>query len=263
MSADSYFTRAGATIAYQFTGSGSPLGYAHGVMLSRDAVRRLELFDFDGLAAERALLTFDQRGHGRSTGRPVPADYTFENVTLDLLGLMEDLDIDEPMDFAGSSLGSAMALHAAIAAPNRFRRLVLIIPPVAWEAGPVSARQWYADTADRIEQLGAPAWRQQWAQAEPLPIFADYPKFDLSPDVPDELLPSILRGVGQSDLPPLDAIATIRQPTLILAWDTDPLHPVDTAEQLQEAIPGSTLHVARSVQDIKTWTTRTADFLAA
>ncbi len=49
---------------------------------------------------------------------------------------------------------------------------------------------------------------------------------------------------------------------MILAWDTDPLHPVDTVEQHNEAIPDSTLHVARSVQDIKTWTTRTADFLA-
>lgn len=263
ISTDSFLPREGGTIAYQYTGSGSPFGYAHGVMLSRDAVRRLELFDFDALAAGRRLLTYDQRGHGRSTGRPVAADYTFENLTLDLLALVDALDVDEPMDFAGSSLGSAVALHAAIAAPHRFRRLVLLIPPVAWETGPEQARHWYRDTADEIERLGAPAWRRRWAQADPLPIFADYPKFDLSPDVPDELLPAVLRGVGASDLPPPEALAEVRQPTLILTWDTDPLHPVPTAERLHELIPDSVLHVARSVPDIQTWTRRTADFLSS
>ncbi|QFZ24213.1 alpha/beta hydrolase [Saccharothrix syringae] len=262
MSADSHFTREGATIAYQCTGTGPPLGYAHGVMLSRDAVRRLELFDFESLGAGRRLLTYDQRGHGRSTGRPVVADHTFENFTLDLLGLMDAAGIDEPMDLAGSSLGAAVALHAAVLAPHRFRRLVLIIPPVAWETGPAPARRWYDDTADEIEELGAPAWRREWARAEPLPIFADYPKFDLSPDVPDELLPAVLRGVGASDLPAPEEVAQVRLPTLILTWDTDPLHPVSTAERLRDLLPNSTLHVAGSVPEIRTWTRRTAEFLA-
>ncbi|MGC7101309.1 alpha/beta fold hydrolase [Amycolatopsis lurida] len=262
MSEDKFFSREGATIAYQYTGAGRPLGYAHGVMLSRAAVRRLELFDFDSLAADRRLLTFDQRGHGYSTGRPVAADYTFENLTRDLLALLAELDLEEPMDFAGSSLGAAMALHAAIAAPDRFRRLVLLIPPVAWETGPDQARRWYADTADTIERIGALAWREEWARAAPLPIFAEYPKFDMSPDVADELLPAVLRGVGMSDLPAPEALATIRQPTLILAWDTDPLHPVSTAERLHDLIPDSDLYVARSVPDIQTWTARTAEFLS-
>ncbi|NUT48732.1 MAG: alpha/beta hydrolase [Saccharothrix sp.] len=260
MSTDRHFTRAGATIAYQYTGSGSPLGYAHGVMLSREAVRRLELLDFDALAAGRRLLTFDQRGHGHSTGRPVPDDYTFENVTRDLLGLVDAAGVDEPMDFIGSSLGAAMALHGALAAPERFGCLVLVIPPVAWD---IEARRWYDDTADAIEQLGAPAWRREWAAAEPLPIFAEYPKFDLTPDVADDLLPSVLRGVARSDLPAPEAVATLRHPTLILTWDTDPLHPVATAERLHELIPDSSLHVARTVPEIRTWTRRTTDFLAA
>lgn len=263
MSTDEHLTREGATIAYRCTGSGAPFGYAHGVLLSRDAVRRLGLFDFDGLAAGRRLLTFDQRGHGHSTGRPVAADYTFDNLTLDLLAVIDAAGIDEPMDFAGSSLGAATALRAAVTAPHRFRRLVLIIPPVAWESGPRQARRWYTDAADRVERLGAPAWRREWAEADPLPIFAEYPKYDITPEVPDELLAPVLRGVGMSDLPPPELVAALRLPTLILTWDTDPLHPVSTAERLRELIPGSTLHVARTVADVQTWTTRTAEFLAA
>ncbi|OLZ51578.1 alpha/beta fold hydrolase [Amycolatopsis keratiniphila] len=261
MSSDKYFERAGASIAYQFEGSGPPLGYAHGVPLSRKAVRSLELFDFDALGDGRSMLVYDQRGHGQSTGRPIPEDYLFENFAQDLLALLDALKITEPMDFAGSSLGCDTALRAAIAAPHRFRRLVLMIPPVAWTSEAEQAKQWYFDSADKIDEVGAAQWRRQWAQAEPPPIFADYPNYRFSPDVSDELLPSVLRGVGRSDLPAPEAIATLTHPTLILAWDTDPLHPVSTAERLHELIPGSQLHVSTSVADIKTWTDRITEFV--
>lgn len=259
---DSYFTRDGARIAYEFAGSGPPVGYAHGVPLSRAAVRRLGLLDLDALAVGRRLLTYDQRGHGQSTGRPIAQDYLFENFTRDLLALLEELGIDQPMDFAGSSLGSDTALRAAIAAPERFRRLVLMIPPVAWETGVHQTRQLYGDIADTIEEKGAAAWRAEWARMEPLPIFAGYPEFDLTPDIADDLLSSVFRGVGRSDLPAQDAIATLRHPTLILAWDTDPLHPVATAEKLHELMPASTLHVSTTVAQIKGWNRRIADFLS-
>ncbi|ONI70875.1 alpha/beta hydrolase [Actinosynnema sp. ALI-1.44] len=261
MPEDRHFTRDGARIAYQYTGSGRPLGYAHGVFLSRDAVRRMGLFDFDTLSAGRSLLTFDQRGHGQSTGRPVDADYGFANVGLDLLGVLDDAGVAEPIDFTGSSWGAAAALHAAVIAPERFGSLVLIIPPVAWEDGPVQARQWYTDTADEVDRLGGAAWRAKWAAADPLPIFADYPKFDLTPQVPDELLPAVLRGIGQSDLPPQDLVARLRLPTLIMTWETDPLHPPATAQRLHDLIPGSRLHIAASVADVRTWTAKTAEFL--
>nr|WP_042186477.1 alpha/beta hydrolase [Kibdelosporangium sp. MJ126-NF4]CEL17306.1 Beta-ketoadipate enol-lactone hydrolase [Kibdelosporangium sp. MJ126-NF4]CTQ91465.1 Beta-ketoadipate enol-lactone hydrolase (EC 3.1.1.24) [Kibdelosporangium sp. MJ126-NF4] len=261
MSDDRRFTRDGATIAYQYTGSGKPLGYAHGVFLSRDAVRRMGLFDFDTLSTGRSLLTYDQRGHGGSTGRPVDTDYGFANVGLDLLGLLDEAGVTEPIDFTGSSWGAATALHAAVMSPERFSSLVLIIPPVAWEEVPVTARQWYSDTADEVERLGGPAWRAAWAAADPLPIFADYPKFDLTPQVPDDLLPAVLRGIGQSDLPPQELVADLRLPTLIMTWTTDPLHPPATAERLHELIPGSRLHIAASVPQIQEWTAITADFL--
>jgi non-heme chloroperoxidase len=255
-----YTTPDGAKIAYELTGSGRPVGYAHGVLLSRAAVRSLDLFDFDAVAAQRRLLTYDQRGHGHSTGRAVAEDYRFERAASDLLGLLDAAAIDEPIDFAGSSLGAAAVLYAALASPERFRRLALLIPPVSWESEHQPARAWYADTARRIQEIGPAAWRREWATAAPLPIFADYPRAKFSPDVADELLAPVLRGVGLSELPDPDAIATLAHPALILAWDTDPLHPVSTAARLHVLIADSTLHVARSVSDIRTWTQLTAEF---
>ncbi|QBJ96018.1 alpha/beta hydrolase [Rhodococcus sp. ABRD24] len=264
MSADSYFRRQGADIAYQFSGSGSgpAVGYAHGVLLSRAAVRDLHLLDIDGAAHGRRLLTYDQRGHGRSTGRPIVDDYRFDNFSRDLLGLMDFVGIEEPTDFVGSSLGCDVALRSSIAAPHRFRRLVLMIPPVAWESGPGSAQHWYVDAADAIESAGPDAWIDHWAHSDPPAIFADYPEFGFTPDVPHSLLAPILRGIGLSDLPAPEAIATLRHPTLILAWDTDPLHPVSTARTLHNLIPDSMLHVSSSVEDVRTWTERIAAFLA-
>ena len=72
----------------------------------------------------------------------------------------------------------------------------------------------------------------------------------------------MLRGVGLSDLPAPAELTTLERPTLILAWDTDPLHPVSTAERLHRLIPDSTLHIARTVDEVKTWTQRTADFFS-
>ena len=262
MAADALYTTPDeATIAYEVRGDGPPFGYAHGVLLSRAAVRGLGLFDIDAIAADRRLLTYDQRGHGHSSGRAVAEDYRFERAATDLLGVLDAAGIDEPIDFAGSSLGAAAALYAALAAPDRFRRLVLVIPPVSWETGAQQARHWYADTARRIDEIGPAAWRTEWARGEPLPIFADYPQARFSPDVPDELLASVVRGVGLSELPDPDAIAELAHPTLILAWDTDPLHPVSTAARLHVLMPQSTLQVARSVAEVKTWTQRTAEFL--
>ncbi|HEY1178222.1 MAG TPA: alpha/beta hydrolase [Phytomonospora sp.] len=261
--ADRLLTRDGASIAYEVTGDGPLVGYAHGVFLSRAAVRRLELLDLDALGEGRRLLTYDQRGHGRSTGRSVAADYRFENFTADLLGVLDAIDPGGPVDFTGSSLGCAVALHAAVAAPERFRRLVLMIPPVAWETGPNPARRWYTDAADRIEHDGAAAWREAWAAADPLPIFADYPKFDMTPEIGDDLLAPILRGIGESDLPAPEAVAAITQPALILTWDTDPLHPVATAERLHDLLPDSRLYVARSAGDVQTWSRRIGEFLDA
>jgi 3-oxoadipate enol-lactonase len=75
------------------------------------------------------------------------------------------------------------------------------------------------------------------------------------------LLPAVLLGAGISDLPPLDAIARITQPTLILAWAGDPGHPVSMSETLAASIPGSVLHVSDTRADLGTWGERAADFL--
>jgi pimeloyl-ACP methyl ester carboxylesterase len=96
--------------------------------------------------------------------------------------------------------------------------------------------------------------------AEPVGIFAELDA-PLSMRAREELLPAILRGAAEADLPPRDAIRDLRVPTLILSWAGDPAHPVSTGEQLHELSAGSRFEVADSRAGTRAWGTTIADFL--
>src|SRR5262245_62633630 len=159
-------------------------------------------------------------------------------------------------------MGSAALLWAAVTEPARFDRLVLIVPPRAWADRPVS-REMYHGWAEQIDRDGAESWRAVLRTVGPPPVLAGLDGYPPEPDIADEVLSSVLRGVGSSDLPALDALSVLTQPTLILAWDTDPSHPVATGEQLAATLPNATLEVARTLPEIRRWGARAADFLTA
>lgn len=264
MAADSYFTRDGTSIAYQFTGSGAPIGYAHGVLLSRDAVRRMDLFDVESLAEGRSLLTYDQRAHGHSTGRPVAEDYLFENIAQDLLGLIDTLAINQPMDFAGSSLGAATALYATLTAPDRFRRLVLATGPGdsacrvgdgprSGEAVVYRHRRQHRGTRPRgvartVGQRTTPAHLRRLPEVRPEPGRRRRAT-PVSSQGSRNVRPTRTRGGRDTATPHVDPHLGHRPTTSGVHRTTTPL------------IPDSTLHIATSVEDVKTWTRRTTAFL--
>jgi pimeloyl-ACP methyl ester carboxylesterase len=71
-----------------------------------------------------------------------------------------------------------------------------------------------------------------------------------------------MRGAAATDLPRDEALRTITHPTLILAWETDPGHPVATAELLARVLPDAHLHVSATAADVRTWPDRIGAFLA-
>jgi pimeloyl-ACP methyl ester carboxylesterase len=72
----------------------------------------------------------------------------------------------------------------------------------------------------------------------------------------------VLRGAAASDLPSLERLADLGQPTLILAWAGDPGHPTSSAEALASALPNTQLHVAETIRDVFAWRDHVATFLA-
>jgi pimeloyl-ACP methyl ester carboxylesterase len=248
----------GTRIAYDDDGAGPLVVRLHGLSGSRAADDVTGAFATEPLVrAGRRVVRYDARGHGRSGGGKDECDYTWPNLARDLLALLDVLGADRT-DGVGASMGTATLLHAVTVAPGRFDRLVLTCPPTAW-ASRAAQGDVYRAGALFAERNGKQAFVDGMRALPRPPVLAGLPEPLI--DIDEALLPTVLRGAAASDLPPEDAIAGIRLPTLILAWDGDPGHPVSTAERLHDLIPGSALHVAHTADELRTWEERRLRFL--
>ncbi|WP_231336388.1 alpha/beta fold hydrolase [Actinomadura graeca] len=116
-------TAAGVPTRVAALGSGDPILLLHG------RGGHLETFarTLPALAAAgRRAIAFDLLGHGL-TGRSPSGSYTVEDLTGHALATMDALGVDA-VDLVGQSLGGWVAALAAVRAPARVRRLVLIEP---------------------------------------------------------------------------------------------------------------------------------------
>ena len=257
---DSFLRRPGAELAWDALGAGPVVGLSHGLFFSRSADEAFGLLDWSALTRERRLVRYDARGHGRSTGEPGEQHYRWSALADDLIALADEVRGGEPVDWMGESMGTGSLLWAATRAPDRFRRLVLMIPPTTGEVRAAGAGG-YESAARQVEKEGKATFVAGLEQDPAPAIFADLPTYHEPFDAPEALLPSLLRGAAGSDLPPREAIAALRHPALILAWETDPGHPVSTADYLAATIPDSRRHVSATVADIRTWPGRVLEFL--
>lgn len=228
---------------------GHPVVQLHGLTSSRARDRVLDLDLGRGLSGTR-LLRYDARGHGRSTGRPVPEDYRWQVLADDLLRLLDQWFPGEQVHGVGPSMGAGSLLHAAVREPDRFNALTLLLPATAWETRPVKAEQYQRD-AVRIENGGLAAFLEA-DRARPIPP-ATVGVPATRPDVAEALLPALYRGAALSDLPAVQDLAQLGLPTTILAWIDDPAHPLSTAEKLAALMPQARLLVARTPADVHTW----------
>jgi 3-oxoadipate enol-lactonase len=248
-------------LAHSIVGEGRPFVWAHGLTSSRANEESGGLFDWAPVVATgHQVVRYDARGHGATGGPPDPAAYRWPQLATDLLTLLDDLGI-ERTEAGGASMGCATLLHAALRAPERFDRLVLVIPPTAWATRAAQAEQ-YEGSARFVEAKGKEAWMEVAGEAPRPAIFADLPPFPFTADIPEALLPAVMRGAADSDLPPAESIASLTQPTLVLAWAGDPGHPESTAEQLAELLPDARLQVATRIRDVLGWPAEVASFLA-
>jgi pimeloyl-ACP methyl ester carboxylesterase len=258
---DSVVARPGARLRYSASGEGPLLGYSHGVFSSRAMEDSIGVPDWSRLSGRR-IVRYDQRGHGMSDGEADPTSYTWPSLADDLLAVADHVGGAGPVDWAGSSMGTASLLWAAGRRPERFRRLVLMIPPTVRDTRVASARA-YRDGAALVERSGKRAWVDAVRALPPPAVLADIPPWVFDADVPEALLPSVQRGAAETDLPDDDALRRITRPVLILAWEGDPVHPVSSADLLARTLPDARLHVSGTAVDVRTWPERMTRFLDA
>lgn len=251
----------GAELAWTRSGRGPHVIWAHGLTSSGRGQEASGMFDWEPLTASHRLIRYDARGHGGSSGTPEPEHYTWPNLGLDLLELLEHTVGDERVDGVGSSMGTASLLYAATTTPERFRRLVLTTPPTMRAQRAVHVRG-YLDAAELIERSGLAAYEEA-ITAEPPPHIYSGPGWTRpAVEVTERLLPSILRGAARSDLPSDNALTALDLPVLILAWSGDPGHPLSTARHLAETIRGARLQIADIPMQLRTWPELATEFLA-
>lgn len=240
----------GAQLALEYSDEhGHPVVQLHGLTSSRARDRQIDLDLGRGLNGTR-LLRYDARGHGHSTGRPVAADYRWQNLAIDLLLLLDEWFPGEQVYGVGPSMGCATLLHAASLDPDRFSGLTLMIPPTAWETRMDKSGD-YLMAADLIEEQGMEVFLKSGKDLPTPPATAGTP--ETVPDVSAQLLPWAFRGAALSDLPSPDQLHKIKVPTTILAWIEDPGHPLSTAYALTRHLPQANLQVARTRSEVNQW----------
>ncbi len=254
----------GVRLSVDVQGSGPTLVWGHGLTSSRQREDEMGgLFGWSGLAADgrATVVRYDARGHGGSGATGDPSDYRWPSLALDEWALVDALGLDRPV-LGGASMGAATALHAALQRPAEVAGLVLVIPPTAWATRAAQA-ELYEAGASLVEADGVGAFVEA-AAAAPVPApFVDLPEAPRAvPDVPEDVLPTVLRGAAASDLPSPDELRSLDVPALVLAWAGDPGHPVATAEALGEALPRATVAVADDLATVLSWPERVADLLS-
>ncbi len=182
----------------------------HGLTSSRYRDRVLDLDLGVGLSGTR-LLRYDARGHGRSTGRPVPEDYRWERLADDLLRLLDHVFPDEPVHGVGPSMGCATLLHAITRAPERFSALTLVVPSTAWETRQAKAADYLA-AADLVEQRGMAAFVEAGRLAPRPPATVEAPE-----TVPDAAHP-LSTAQALHDLIPGSHLVVAATPADLSTW---------------------------------------------
>jgi pimeloyl-ACP methyl ester carboxylesterase len=243
--------------------AGCTFVWAHGLGSSVDHEDALGLFDWSPVHSVANVVRYDARGHGDTPALQFD-DWAFK----------WPAGVDDMLRAAGSGpfvaggvgMGCVTALYTALRAPRRAQGMVLMAPPVAWEDRATEAER-YRAAAQTIETFGVAAWADTLRREELPRIFAsELPEVrDLwlrnLPGMEEKVLPGLLRGAADSDLPSREEIRSIVMPALILAWTDDPGHPVATAETLAELLVLSEIHVADDLAGIRTWPGLVRDFL--
>ncbi|MCD7100777.1 alpha/beta fold hydrolase [Pseudoclavibacter sp. 13-3] len=239
-----------AKIDYDISGDDGPLVVQlHGLTSCRERDARLGL-DHGRALRDHRVLRYDARGHGRSTGSLEAASYRWSRLADDLLALLDHVAPGETVHGVGQSMGCGTLLHAAVRDQSRFASLTLVSPPTAWDTRRAQAKNYLA-SAELVERAGIEAFIAQGHRNVTPPALADVP--DTRPAVAEGLLPTVLRGAAEADLPNPASLAGIAAPTLILAWIADPAHPMTTAQALNALIRGSRLVVAQTPYGIMAW----------
>jgi 2-succinyl-6-hydroxy-2,4-cyclohexadiene-1-carboxylate synthase len=194
------------------------------------------------LDLERYLpLALDLPGHGEAADAARPI--TFDSCVAHVLA-----HSPERFTLCGYSLGGRVALHVALAAPERVARLVLVSSTAGLEDEAERAARRRADheLADELERIPYEQFIERW-RAQPL-LADESPEAralaleDQRRNRPDALA-AVLRGIGTGEMRPLwDRLHELRMPVTVIAGERDAKFRA-LGERMVELLPNAELVV--------------------
>lgn len=230
-------TREGA-LDYLLTGSGSPTTvFAHGLAGSIDTTR-----PFGGaVSGTRAFFHF--RGHGASSSPESP--WTYAALADELRAVADHVDASRAL---GVSMGAGALCRVLAEQPDRFERVVLVIPAVLdtprrdaaldrlLRMGELADQRDVDGVAELLLEEQPESERQRpavlgWCRTQAETIV----RTDVS-----RALRTIPHEVAMDDR---EALTRVQAPVLLLAQEDDPAHPVWVAEQAADLLPRAELTV--------------------
>ncbi|MGY1811613.1 poly(3-hydroxyalkanoate) depolymerase [Blastococcus sp. SYSU D00820] len=218
-----------------------PLLLMNGIGASLEVLQPL----VDALDPRRTVIRFDVPGVGGSPRPVVP--YVLGTLTPVVAGMLSRLGYDRPVDVLGLSWGGGLAQHFAVQHRRRCRRLVLAATGTGSLMVPAAPRV--------LGRMLTPRRHRdpEYARRIAGDIYGGTMRSD--PDRAARVLHAAARvgprrgyyyqlaaGTGWSSLP---FLRLIRQPTLIVAGDDDPIVPVVNARMMARLLPDARLHVYR------------------
>jgi 3-oxoadipate enol-lactonase len=231
-------TETGA-IEYLVTRSGEPTTvYGHGLLGSIDETRPFA----SGVTGTAVFLRF--RGHGRTQALDGRWDYAA--VAGELSAVADEVGATQAL---GVSLGAGAMLRLLTTTPRRFRRLAFVLPPpLPGHRDPAAPAAWTA-MADLVVAKDVDGLATALLDAQPAPVrtlpqartyYARVAR-DLV-ERPGDVVTALRTFPSADPIEDIAALQRVEAPPLVIGQRGDPLHPIESAAALADALPNGKLH---------------------
>ncbi|HZT67766.1 MAG TPA: alpha/beta fold hydrolase [Acidimicrobiales bacterium] len=226
---------------------GLPVVMLHGLFFSRRLFERLA----DRLPSHRFLL-LDLRGHGRSSRPADVGSYSWRLMASDVARLLDVLEVEQAV-VGGLSLGADVTLAFAACHPGRLAGAIVEMPVL--DAGRPTAERVFRPLSRLLGGLGesmrpvaAASGRLRRLRQPEVAAAADL--LSLEPAAGSAMLRGLMDNQDDVRSGPA-ALAAGAVPTLVIAHRHDPMHPVDDARTVADAVPGARLEVVSSMAELR------------
>ncbi len=245
MASEHVIQTGGVQLAVQDEGEGVPVVLLHGLTATRRyVVMGSRVLERSG----HRVISYDARGHGRSTPAPAPDAYSYAELTSDLEAVLDALELRRAV-LAGASMGAHTLLRFALAQPRRVAGMVVITPSYGGEEldDPARLERWDA-LAEGLRHGGVEGFLEAYGAPQVTPAFRESVvrairqrlALHQHPEAVADALMAVPRSVPFGPISELRAIAV---PVAVVASsdEADPGHPLAVGEAYAAMIPGAVL----------------------